>query len=70
MREALDTIFQAVAEALANGDDVTLKSFGTFSTWKRRQEIRGFDGRLHQVDGAQIVFKASAALRRRLRAAP
>ncbi|MDD3829300.1 MAG: HU family DNA-binding protein [Anaerolineae bacterium] len=67
MNEAVDAIFAAIAEALAGGEPVILRGFGRFSTWRRRQRIRDFEGASHQVDGVQIRFNASAALRRRLK---
>jgi nucleoid DNA-binding protein len=68
MNEAVDTIFAAIAEALAAGEPVILRGFGRFSTWRRRQRIQDFEGASHHVDGVQIRFNASAALRRRLKA--
>jgi len=65
--EALDAILETVAEALAAGDDVILKSFGRFRTWERRQQVQGFDGQTHRIFGRQLVFKASASLRRKLK---
>ena len=69
MNEAVDAIFAAIAEALTGGEPVILRGFGRFSTWRRRQQIQDFEGASHQVDGVQIRFNASAALRRRLKAA-
>jgi nucleoid DNA-binding protein len=69
MNEAVDAIFAAIAEALTAGDPVILRGFGRFSTWRRRQQIRDFEGASHQVDGVQVRFNASAALRRRLKVA-
>ncbi len=68
--EALHAILETVVEAVAAGEPVVLRDFGRFSTWRRRQRIRGFDGQAHQVDEAQLVFKASAVLRRRLKGEP
>jgi nucleoid DNA-binding protein len=65
--EALEAILETIAEALAAGDGVTLKSFGRFWTWERRQQVRGFDGQTHRIWERQLIFKASAALRRRLK---
>ncbi len=65
--EALRALLETMTETLAGGEPVVLQDFGRFSTWRRRQRIRGFDGRLHQVDEAQLAFKASAAMRRRLK---
>ena len=69
MNEAVDAILDAIAAALIHGEPVILRGFGRFSTWRRRQQIRDFGGASHQVDGVQIRFNASAALRRRLRVA-
>jgi len=66
-REALEAILETVAEALANGDDVILKSFGRFRTWERLQQVQGFDGQTHRIFERQLIFKASAALRRKLK---
>jgi nucleoid DNA-binding protein len=68
--EALRVLLETVAETLAAGEPVVLRDLGRFSTWRRRQRIRGFDGQVHQVDEAQLVFKASAAMRRRLKGGP
>lgn len=67
MNEAVDAIFAAIAETLTAGDPVILRGFGRFSTWRRRQQIQDFGGVTRQVDGAQVRFNASAALRRRLK---
>jgi nucleoid DNA-binding protein len=67
VEEALHAILETVAEAIAAGEPVILKDFGRFSTWQRRQRIRGFDGQAHDVDEVQLAFKASAILRRRLK---
>jgi len=56
--EALHAILETVAVAI--GEPVVLKEFGRFSTWQRRQRIRGFDGQAHEVDEVQGTFKASA----------
>lgn len=65
--EALQAILETMIEAIAAGDQVTLQDLGRFSTWQRQQRIRGFDGQVHEVDEAQVAFKASAAMRRRLK---
>ncbi len=65
-REALDAILATVAAALVAGDGITLRDFGRFSTWQRRQTITTFGGGCHQVDTPQVTFRASAVLRRRL----
>lgn len=67
LNEAVDVIFATIASALTSGDSVVLRTFGRFSTWKRRQRIRDFDGHAHQVEERQPVFSASAALRRELK---
>lgn len=67
VEEALHAILETVAEAIAAGEPVLLKDFGRFSTWERKQRIRGFDGQAHEVDEVQLAFKASAVLRRRLK---
>jgi nucleoid DNA-binding protein len=69
MNEAVDAIFATIAEALTGGAPVILRGFGRFSTWRRRQRIQDFVGVTRQVDGVQIRFNASAALRRRLKVA-
>jgi nucleoid DNA-binding protein len=66
MSEAVDVVFAAIAEALAGGEDVVLRSFGRFSTWQRRQRVRGFDGQVYQIEQRRLVFRTSAALRRKL----
>jgi nucleoid DNA-binding protein len=45
MNEAVDAVFAAIAEALTGGEPVILRGFGRFSTWRRRQRIRDFEGR-------------------------
>ncbi len=65
--EALEAILDTIAGALSEGEPVVLKSFGRFSTWDRRQRVRGFDGRVHQVAERQVGFKTSAGLRRKLK---
>lgn len=65
--EAVDVIFATITDALSSGDSVILKSFGRFSTWKRRQQIQGFHGHTHQVEERRPVFRASKALRRALK---
>jgi nucleoid DNA-binding protein len=67
VEEALHAILETMAEAIAAGEPVLLKDFGCFSTWERKQRIRGFDGQAHEVDEVQLTFKASAVLRRRLK---
>mgnify|MGYP002683274443 FL=1 len=67
VEEALHAILETIAEAIAAGEPVLLKDFGRFSTWERKQRIRGFDGQTHEVDEVQLSFKASAVLHRRLR---
>ncbi len=67
VEEALHAILETVAEAITAGEPVLLKDFGRFSTWERKQRIRGFDGQAHEVDEVQLTFKASAVLRRRLK---
>jgi nucleoid DNA-binding protein len=63
--EALHAILETMAVAI--GEPVVLEEFRRFSTWQRRQRIRGFDGQAHEVDEVQLIFKASAVLRRRLK---
>ena len=65
--EALRVLLETMTETLAGGEPVVLQDFGRFSTWRRRQRIRGFDGQVYEVDKAQLTFKASAAMRRRLK---
>lgn len=65
--EALNAILETMAETIAAGESVVLKDFGRFSTWQRKQRIRGFDGQVHEVDEVQLGFKASAILRRRIK---
>jgi nucleoid DNA-binding protein len=67
VEEALRAILETMAGAIATGESVVLKDFGRFSTWQRRQCIRGFDGQAHEVDEVQLTFKASVVLRRRLK---
>ena len=63
---ALEAILATIAEALAAGDEITFRDFGRFSVWHRQQSVTGFNGTRHQVDVPQVIFKASAVLRRRL----
>jgi nucleoid DNA-binding protein len=70
MREAVDVIFEAIADALACGDTVALSDFGRFSVQDYPgRELSRFGGQGHyKVDSRPIpVFKSSQALRRRLR---
>jgi nucleoid DNA-binding protein len=64
------TILETMTEPIAAGKPLVLKDFGRFSTWERKQRIRGFDGQAHEVDEMQLAFKASAILRRRLKEKP
>ena len=65
--EALRALLETMTETLAGGEPVVLQDLGRFSTWQRRQRIRDFDGQVYEVDEAQLTFKASAAMRRRLK---
>ena len=68
--EALRALLETMTETLACSEPVVLQDFGRFSTWQRRQQIRGFDGQVYEVDEVQLAFKASAAMRRRLKEGP
>jgi len=65
-REALDAFLDAIAAALATGDDVVLRDLGRFSTWRQRQPVTDFGGTRHQVSAPRVAFSASPTLRRRL----
>ena len=70
MREAVDAIFEVIADALACGDTVALSDFGRFSVQDYPgRELSRFGGQGHyKVDSRPIpVFKSSQTLRRRLR---
>ncbi len=54
------TILETMTGPIAAGKPLVLKDLGRFSTWQRRQRIRGFDGQAHEVDEVQGTFKASA----------
>jgi nucleoid DNA-binding protein len=73
MTEAIDVIFDTIAEALTNGDETVIRSFGRFYT----QTIPSYSikrvrtGEPHLVESRPLpVFKSSKALRRRLRGEP
>jgi nucleoid DNA-binding protein len=70
MGEAVDAIFETVAEALEGDEYVALSDFGRFSVQEypgRRLSRFGRQG-CYIVDSRPIpVFKSSQALRRRLR---
>ena len=70
MREAVDAIFEVIAEALACGDTVALSDFGRFSVqdYPGRELSRFGEQGHYKVDSRPIpVFKSSQTLRRRLR---
>jgi hypothetical protein len=62
--EALHASLETIAVAI--GEPVVLKEFRRFTTWQCRQHVRGLDGQVCEVDGAQLAFNASTVLRRRL----
>ena len=70
MREAVDALFEVIADTLACGDTVALSDFGRFSVQEypgRKLSRFGRQG-CYIVDSRPIpVFKSSQALRRRLR---
>lgn len=70
LTEAVDVIFAVIADAMASGDEVLLRSFGRFYT----QVIPPYHIKLIQTGDARLVesrplpmFRSSAALRRRLK---
>ena len=69
MREAVDALFEVIADTLACGDTVALSDFGRFSVQEypgRKLSRFGRQG-FYKVDSRPIpVFKSSQALRRRL----
>ena len=70
MREAVDAVFEVIADALACGDTVALSDFGRFSVqeYSGRELSRFGRQGCYKVDSRPIpVFKSSQALRRRLR---
>jgi nucleoid DNA-binding protein len=65
--EALDAILETVTEVVAAVELLIHKDFRRFTTWQCRQHVRGLDGQVCEVDGAQLAFNASTVLRRRLK---
>jgi DNA-binding protein HU-beta len=69
-REALESILTVIADALAEGDHVTISGFGRFDVqhYPRRQ-LRRFDGRGHyEVEDRRVpVFRSSKLLRQKVR---
>jgi len=61
------TILAAMIEPIAVGKALVLKDFGRFSTWQRRQRMRGFNGQAQEVGEVHLAFKASAILCRRFK---
>lgn len=63
---AIDATFEAITEALANGDKVTLVGFGTFGVSKRaaREGRNPRTGEVVKIDARKAVtFKAGTALK-------
>ena len=63
---AIDATFEAITEALANGDKVTLVGFGTFGVSKRaaREGRNPRTGATVQIAARKAVsFKAGSALK-------
>jgi nucleoid DNA-binding protein len=70
MREAVDAVFEVIADALACGDTVALSDFGRFSVqdYPERKLSRFGEQGHYAVESRPIpVFKSSQVLRRRLR---
>jgi nucleoid DNA-binding protein len=70
VREALESVLEAIAGALAEGDHVTLSGFGRFDVQHYAgRKLRRFDGEGHyEVQDRRVpVFRSSELLRRRLR---
>ena len=63
---AIDATFEAITDALANGDKITLVGFGTFSVSKRaaREGRNPRTGETVQIAARNAVsFKAGSALK-------
>lgn len=63
---AIDATFEAITEALANGDKITLVGFGTFSVSKRaaREGRNPRTGAPVKIEARNAVsFKAGSALK-------
>ena len=63
---AIDIFLSGIGEALARGEKVTLRGFGTFSTKKRAERVgrNPQTGERIEIPASQsIAFKASKALR-------
>lgn len=63
---AIDATFEAITEALANGDKITLVGFGTFGISKRaaREGRNPRTGATVQIEARNAVsFKAGSALK-------
>ena len=69
-RDAVDGVFEAIGEALANGEDVRVLGFGTFGTRNRpaRTARNPRTGEAIPVAASTVpVFKAGAALKKAVR---
>ena len=70
VREALDAILEVITGALAEGDHVTISSFGRFDVqhYAGRRLYRFDEPGHYQVEGRPVpVFRSSKRLRRQLR---
>jgi nucleoid DNA-binding protein len=69
-REALEAILEVIADALTEGEPVTISGFGRFDVQPyASRKLHRFDGPGHYlVDGRRVpVFRSSERLRQRLR---
>jgi DNA-binding protein HU-beta len=68
VREALDGILEFVAEAMAEGNAVTLVGFGRFEACKHRPRVvHGRDGRTYRVERRLVpVFRPYPSLRQQV----
>ena len=70
MREALESILEVIADALAKDDHVTISGFGRFDVQQYAgRKLHRFDRLGHyEVEGRRVpVFRSSELLRRQLR---
>lgn len=68
-RDLLDDIFQEIADALANGDKVTIRGFGTFETrsFEPHEAVHPETGeRIETPAYKRVIFRTGDTLMRQL----
>ncbi len=65
--KAVNAVFEALSNALANGEKVTISGFGTFDEVRERAERQGINPRTQEpitiAASRSIVFKQGKALK-------